>query len=63
MNIQELRQLSAPELNNKLVEARQKLHFIYEEVASGKDKNHAQIRGLKKEVAQISTCISALSHS
>lgn len=63
MNIQELRQLSAPELHNKLLEARQKLHFVREEVGSGKDKNHAQMRVLKKEIAQISTCISKLSQS
>ncbi|MDA1168860.1 MAG: 50S ribosomal protein L29 [bacterium] len=63
MNIQELRQLSLPELHNKLLEARQRLHFVREEVASGKDKNHAQARVIKKEIAQISTCISTLSHS
>ncbi|MEK7499432.1 MAG: 50S ribosomal protein L29 [Patescibacteria group bacterium] len=63
MTIQELRQLKFPELQQMLLTARQKLHFVREEVASGKDKNHAQMRGLKKEIAQILTCISALSHS
>lgn len=63
MNTQELKQLSLSELQGKLLEARQKLHFIREEVAAGKDKNHAQMRSLKKDIAQISTCISALSHS
>ncbi len=63
MNMQELRQFSKEELEQKLLQACQKLHFIREEVVSGKDKNHSQMRGLKKEIAQIKTCISELSHS
>lgn len=63
MNIQELKQLTKEELSQKLAASQEKLHFVREEVMAGKDKNHAQLRGLKKEIAQIATCISELSRS
>jgi ribosomal protein L29 len=63
MNMQELQQLSKEELQSKLVSATEKFHHVREEVLSGKDKNHAQMKMLKKDIAQIKTCISALSHS
>lgn len=58
MNMQELQQLSKAELQGKLLSATQKLHHIREEVLSGKDKNHAQMKSLRKDIAQIKTCIS-----
>lgn len=63
MNTQELKQLSLEELQRKLTETRQKLYHVREEVAAGKDKNHAQMKSLRKDVAQISTCISSFSKS
>lgn len=63
MNIQELKQLSKEELASKLMQARQALYYAKEEVLAGKDKNHAQMRELRKEVARINTCISDPSAS
>lgn len=61
--MQELQQLSPAELQAKLLSATQKLHHIREEIVSGKDKNHAQLKTLRKDIAQIQTCISVQSHS
>lgn len=63
MNTQELKQLSQEELQRKLLEARQALFHAREEVAAGKDKNHARLRTLRKDIAQINTCISELYQS
>ncbi len=63
MNTQELKQLSKEELQTKLLTARQALYHAQEEVSSGKDKNHAQMKTLRKDIAQINTCISELYHS
>ena len=63
MNMQELQQLPKEELQSKLLSAKQKLHHIREEVLSGKDKNHAQLKGLRQDIAQIKTCISTQSNS
>ncbi len=63
MNTQELKQLSKEELTRKLLEARQAVFYAREEISAGKDKNHAQLRGLRKDVAQIQTCISELYNS
>lgn len=63
MNTQELQQLSQEELTRKLREAREALYHAREEIAAGKDKNHTQLRVLRKEVARINTCIRELYHS
>lgn len=63
MKAHELMQLSKEDLAVKLTEARQKLFSVREEIAAGKDKNHAQLKTLKKEVARIQTCISLTSRS
>ena len=63
MNILELKQLSKEELAQRLLESRQKLHHIHEEVASGKDKNHAQMGVLRKDIARVKTCISDKNNS
>ncbi len=63
MNMQELKQLSKEELLRERTAAYEKFHFMREEVMSGKDKNHAQLGALKKDIARINTCISELSRS
>lgn len=63
MNMQELKQLSKDELVSKLTLAYEKIAFVREEVMAGKDKNHAQLKALKRDIAQINTCISQLSRS
>jgi ribosomal protein L29 len=63
MTTQELMQLPKEELIVKLREAREKFFHTREEVLGGKDKNHSQLRTLRKEIARIETCISRISHS
>lgn len=63
MNTQELKQLSVEELTAKLLTARQALYHAKEQVMSGKDKNHAQMKSLRKDIAQLKTCISVANNS
>lgn len=55
--MQELLQLSQEELNSKLQQARQASFAMAENVASGKEKNFAQLKELKAEVARIFTAM------
>lgn len=57
--MQELLQLSSEELTSKLTQARQELFAMRENVQQGKEKNHAQLKGLKAEVARIFTALKA----
>lgn len=57
MNTQELTQLSKEELNVRLRQAREQFFHVREQVISGKDKNHAQLKPLRRNIAQICTII------
>lgn len=57
MNTQELTQLSIEELNVRLRQAREQFFHVREQVISGKEKNHAQLKGLRRNIAQICTII------
>lgn len=59
MNTQELTQLSQEELSAKLMNARQALFAMTQDVTMGKEKNFAQLKGLRAEVARIFTVIKA----
>ncbi|MEO6077881.1 MAG: 50S ribosomal protein L29 [Candidatus Andersenbacteria bacterium] len=59
MNMQELQQLSQEELAGKLVTARQELFAMKKDVATGKEKNFAQLKDLKATVARVFTAIKA----
>lgn len=53
MNTQELAQYSKEELITRLREARERLYDVREQVLSGKEKNHAQLAFLRRDVARI----------
>ncbi len=57
--MQELNQLSQEELSSKLMQARQALFAMAQNVARGKEKNFAQLKGLRSDVARIFTAIKA----
>ncbi len=59
MKMQELNQLSQDELSNKLMQARQAVYAVSEDIARGKEKNVAQLKGLRAEVARIFTAMKA----
>lgn len=57
--MQELTQLSSEELSAKLMNARQELFAMAQNVTTGKEKNFAQLKGLRADVARIFTAIKA----
>lgn len=57
--MQELTQLSSEELSAKLMHARQELFAMAQNVSTGKEKNSAQLKGLRADVARIFTAIKA----
>lgn len=57
MNTQELTQLSKEELSAAMQRAKERLFHVREQVLSGKDKNHAQLKAMRREVAQICTIL------
>lgn len=57
MKIRELREKSKMELQKLLIENREKLRQLKFDLASGKVKNVRAIRGLKKDIARILTCL------
>lgn len=57
MKIRELREKSKMELQKLLIENREKLRQLKFDLASGKVKNVRVIRGLKKDIARILTCL------
>ncbi len=59
MNMQELQQLSQEELSNKLMQARQAVAAMSEDVTRGKEKNFSQLKELRADVARIFTAIKA----
>lgn len=58
MDTQELTQLSKEELISRLQQARERFFHTKEQVISGKDKNHAQLNGLRRQVARICTILA-----
>lgn len=58
MNTQELTQLSKEELALKLKQAREVFSHARHQVMSGKDKNHAQLKPLRRHIAQICTILA-----
>ena len=63
MKINELRQKSKKELQKMLIDRREHLRNLKFDLASGKVKNVREIRGLKKEIAQILTLLTELCNS
>ena len=63
MEIKELRQKSKKELQKMLIDQREHLRNLKFDLASGKVKNVREIRGLKKEIAQILTLLTELCNS
>lgn len=57
MKTRELREKSKMELQKLLSENREKLRQLKFDLASGKVKNVRVIRGLKKDIARILTCL------
>jgi len=57
MKISEIRQKSKKELQNMLLESRERLRNLRFDLASGKVKNVRAIRELKKEIARILTLL------
>ena len=57
MKTRELREKSKMELQKLLIENREKLRQLKFDLASGKVKNVRVIRGLKKDIARILTCL------
>lgn len=57
MEIKELKQKSAAELQKMLQEQREKLRSLKFDLASGKVKNVREIRSLKKGIARILTLL------
>ncbi len=57
MKIRELREKSKMELQKLLIENREKLRQLKFDLASGKVKNVRVIRGLKKDIARVLTCL------
>ena len=57
--MQELQQLSQEELSNKLMQSRQAVFAMSEDVSRGKEKNFSQLKGLRADVARIFTAIKA----
>lgn len=57
MNTQELTQLSKKELTVTLQQAKEHFFHVREQVANGKDKNHAQLTYLRRNVARICTIL------
>lgn len=58
MNNQELSQLSKEELQTKLMASRQQVYHVREEILRGKEKNHAQLKSLRADVARIATVLA-----
>lgn len=58
MDTQELTQLSKEELVSRLQQAREHFFHTKEQVMSGKDKNHAQLHTLRRQVARICTILA-----
>jgi len=57
MEIKELRQKSKKELQKMLIDQREYLRNLKFDLASGKVKNVREIRGFKKDIARILTCL------
>lgn len=55
MKITELRQKSKTELQNLLLEKRERLRALRFDLASGKVKNVRELRKIKKDIARILT--------
>lgn len=58
MKAKNLRQKSIEELNKDLIERKEKIQKIKFDLATKKNKNHREIRQIKKEIAKILTVIS-----
>lgn len=58
MKTDELNQLTKEELATRLIQARERLFHVREQVLSGKDKNHAQLVSLRRQVARICTILA-----
>lgn len=57
MKAREIREKSKMELQKLLIENREKLRQLKFDLASGKVRNVRVIRGLKKDIARILTCL------
>jgi len=57
MRISELRQKPKNELQNLLVEKRERLRILRFDLASGKVKNVREIRQIKKDIARMLTLL------
>lgn len=55
MNTAETRLLNENELQAKLLEAEREYATSREAVVAGKEKNHARLRGLRRDVARLKT--------
>jgi large subunit ribosomal protein L29 len=57
MKISEVSQKDKKELNRMLIEKKEELHNLRFDLVSGKTKNIAEIRRIKKDIARIFTAI------
>ncbi len=60
-HLSELRTLEAPDLNEKLKEARSELFNLRFQAATGQLENHRQIRAVRRRIAQVLTVIQGRS--
>lgn len=57
MKTNELRNLTATELIARLATLEQEYFSMAENVRVGKEKNHAQLRGLRADIARLKTLV------
>ena len=62
MKIQEQREVEIGRLRAHVDGLYDKLASVWEDIRSGKEKNHAQLKSLKRQIAQAKTILKERSH-
>lgn len=61
MKAHDFRNMTAAELQTRLSTMEQEYYSAIENVRAGKEKNHASVRGLRRDIARATTVLRELS--
>ena len=57
MKATEIKEMSVEEMNAKLVSLKEELFALRVQLAVGQQKNTAEVKAVKKDIARIKTCL------